>query len=219
MIFLRGYSVVGLLLIPFLALASPGIDDRCPLILESEPELYPSDAVKTAQNDFESEKANIKEDYLGSLSEGIGDGYHPVERKMPLFLSGENGREKLEVVRIVLSNAWTLQTLKDYLQVMDKMPSLKLMVVFPEDLKKEVNEYLGKVSKSIRNRVNLKQMDRVRGGSEWTQDGSKPLISSARPPLHPPDIPEKFIAKSWMSFRKLIFYPSRTLPSFLRGGM
>lgn len=174
---LRAFAAAVLISIQPISVSFADFDLSCYKLFEVEPASYPPDTIKNTKARFEKEKTSITDDYIGALNDGLSKGYRPVERTNHLVLSGENGREKLEAVRIVLSDEWTLDVLKDYLQVMDKMPSLKLMAVYPKKFKNEVDKTLGGAQKSIRNRVNIKQLENVKTTAEWTQDGSKPLIS------------------------------------------
>ena len=106
-------------------------------------------------------------------------------KRDPVFFSSESGAEKLKAIRIAVSGtgketryAWTMETLHDYLLIMDRLPDTSLFVSADEKLQPQINRLLQTAPRSTRNRVHLLKDGDSTDAVVWTQDGSKPAISS-----------------------------------------
>ena len=93
-------------------------------------------------------------------------------------LSLENGRQALDVVRIAFfgpsdKSNWIFTHFHDYMQALERIPSLQLFVQIARPARAELNDLIDRQRADLRNRITvLSSKYKV---DEWTQDGGKPV--------------------------------------------
>ena len=117
-----------------------------------------------------------------------------LRREKPFYLSSENGREPLKAIRIVVAPKWSEQTLIDYLNALEQMPEVELLVNIKKDNTKRINDILSKTKPELKNRVKIIEVDDLQDGHVWAQDTSKPLISPELETLSPLESPAGYEA-------------------------